>query len=154
MEYLNELERGKPNLFFRTMANKPEVLKSFVPLYRSVMAPGALENRIKELAYLAVSFANECRYCTAAHIKSAGKAGIEEAEIRALQTEQDQNFTKEERAAIQYARELTRTCDADDSRDAVQLLYSDDQIVELTLVVAMANFTNRFNNGLEIEPED
>ena len=31
--------------------------------------------------------------------------------------------------------------------------FTDEQIVEITLVIAMANFTNRFNNGLDIFPE-
>ena len=58
-----------------------------------------------------------------------------------------------ERAAIQYARELTQTADADETRDALFEHFNDEQIVEITLVAAMANFTNRFNNGLEIQPE-
>src|SRR5260370_39825859 len=101
-EFLTELERksNKPNHFFRTMAHRPEVLKTFVPLYGAVMAPGSVERRIKELAYLTVSYANECAYCTAAHTASGKKAGITEDEMRALQTAQDHVFTGAERASI------------------------------------------------------
>jgi len=31
--------------------------------------------------------------------------------------------------------------------------YSDDQIVELTLTICIANFTNRFNDALMITPD-
>jgi len=31
--------------------------------------------------------------------------------------------------------------------------FSEDQIVELALVVCTANFTNRFNDGLRVEPD-
>ncbi|MFQ5663542.1 MAG: carboxymuconolactone decarboxylase family protein [Terriglobia bacterium] len=31
--------------------------------------------------------------------------------------------------------------------------YSEDEIVELTLVIAVANFTNRFNDALQVEPD-
>ena len=31
--------------------------------------------------------------------------------------------------------------------------FTGEQIVEITLVIAMSNFTNRFNNGLNILPE-
>ena len=31
--------------------------------------------------------------------------------------------------------------------------FSEEQLVELTLVIAMANFTNRFNNGLNVQVE-
>jgi alkylhydroperoxidase family enzyme len=32
--------------------------------------------------------------------------------------------------------------------------FNNEQIVEITLVASLANFTNRFNNGLQILPED
>jgi AhpD family alkylhydroperoxidase len=75
-EYLAELERKGKNNFFRMMAHKPEVLKSFVPFYGAIMGPGAVDRRTKELVYLAASFANECAYCSAAHRASAKKAGL------------------------------------------------------------------------------
>src|ERR1700716_641440 len=105
-EFLAGLEAKSKhaNHFFRTMANRPEVLKNFVPLYGSIMGPGVVERRIKELVYLSVSFANECAYCSAAHSASAKKAGITEDELAALRTEQDPPFSAPERAAIGYAR--------------------------------------------------
>ena len=155
-EFLAALEKksGKPNHFFRTMANKPESLKAFVPLYGSIMGPGTADRKLKELAYLATAFANECAYCSAAHIASGKKAGITEDELTAIRTEQDMDFSAIERAVILYARELTRTADAADTRAALSEHFSSEQIVELTLVIAMANFTNRFNNALELKPEE
>ena len=154
-EFLASLEAKakRQNHFFRTMANRPEVLKAFVPFYGAVMGPGSVERRVKELVYLTVSYANECAYCTAAHTASGKKAGISEDELRALQTEQDHSFSAPERAAIAYARELTQTADAADSRAGLADHFNDEQIVEITLVAAMANFTNRFNNGLDLLPE-
>ncbi len=154
-EYLAELERKgqHENHFYRTMAIRPDVLKNFVPMYAAVMAPGSVDRRIKELVYLAVSYVNECPYCIAAHTASGAKAGVSEEEMRALQVEQDHIFSHEERLALNYARELTRTCDVEDSRDELSNVFSDEQLVELALVVALANFTNRFNNGLGLKPE-
>jgi uncharacterized peroxidase-related enzyme len=155
-EFLASLEAKskRANHFFRTMANRPEVLKAFVPLYGAIMGPGSVDRRLKELTYLACSYANECAYCTAAHVASGKKAGITDAVMTAIQTEQDHGFTEQERAVIQYGRELTRTADADETRDALLQHFNDEQIVEITLVAAMANFTNRFNNGLQLKPEE
>ena len=154
-EFLAELERksNRANHFFRTMANRPDVLKNFVPFYGAIMGPGPVERRIKELVYLTVSYANECVYCTAAHTATGRKAGITEQEMIALRTEQDHSFSPPERAAIQYARELTQTADGEDTRDALYEHFDDEQIVEITLVAALANFTNRLNNGLSLQPE-
>jgi len=154
-EFLRGLEAKtkKPSHFLRAMALRPDVLKNFVPLYGAVMGPGAVERRVKELVYLACSYANECAYCTSVHLEGGKKAGIRLEEIEAIQTEQDHGFSEPERAAIRYARELTQTADAQESRAALLEHFSDEQIVEITLVAAMANFTNRFNNGLQIMPE-
>ena len=148
-----ESKSKRENHFYRMMAHKPEVLKNFPPLYAAIVGPGAADRRTKELVYLTASIANECAYCTAAHKASAKKAGVTDEEIQAIETEQYQNFSAADRAAIQYARELTESASAVETGDALFRYFNDEQIVEITLVTAMANFTNRFNNGLRVQPE-
>ena len=48
-EFLANLEAKlkKPNAFFRAMANRPEVLKTFVPLYGAIVGPGSVGQRVK-----------------------------------------------------------------------------------------------------------
>ena len=154
-EFLADLEKrsGRANHFFRTMANRPEVLKNFVPLYGAIMGPGSVDRRTKELVYLTVSFTNQCAYCSASHVATGRRAGISEDEMQALRSGQDGGFSVPERAAIGYARELTRTADGASTREALNQHYTEEQIVEITLTAAMANFTNRFNNGLDLTPE-
>ena len=154
-EFLAQLESktNRANHFFRTMAHRPEVLKNFVPLYGAVVGQGSVDRRIKELVYLTCSYTNTCAYCTAAHVASGKKAGITAEELQVLAAGGDQGFSDAERAAIEYARELTKTAHAAASRDALAAHFNDEQIVEITLVAAMANFTNRFNNGLGVMPE-
>lgn len=53
---------GKMPNFFAMMAHKPEVLKSFLPLYQAITGPGALEHKYKEFAYLKTSIQNGCEY--------------------------------------------------------------------------------------------
>jgi len=62
-----------------------------------------------------------------------------------------QLYSTREQAALHYARELTRTASVDDSvRYRAQEHSSTDEFVELTILVGLANFTNRFNNGLAV----
>jgi uncharacterized peroxidase-related enzyme len=155
-EFLASLEaRAKqPNAFFRVMANRPETMKSFVPFYGTVMGPGSVDRRIKLLVYLVVSIANQCAFCIAANTPGARKVGITDEEMRAIETEQNGGFSAAEQAVVAYARELTRSATANEARrETLSQHFTDEQIVEITLVVAMSNFTNRFNNGLNILPE-
>lgn len=148
-----EAKSKQANPFFRAMANRPDVLKNFPALYSAIVGPGSVERRIKSLVYLTCSYANECAFCIAASMPTARKVGITEDEIQAIQTEQDQMFSETERAAIRYARELTQTAAAEESRESLFEHFTSEQIVEITLVACLSNFTNRFNNGLGILPE-
>ncbi len=64
-------------------------------------------------------------------------------------------FDEREKAVILYADRLTRGAAGMRERALEELkqLFSEEQIVELTLVVGIANFTNRFNDGLRLEPD-
>jgi alkylhydroperoxidase family enzyme len=64
-------------------------------------------------------------------------------------------FDEREKAVIGFADHVTRAAatvrDAD--LEALRRWFSEEQIVELTLVIAVANFTNRVNDGLQVEPD-
>ena len=146
-----EARAKQPNPFFRVMANRPEVLKNFPQLYAAIAGPGSVERRIKSAVYLACSYANQCAFCIAANTPGAKKAGLTDDELAAIREERDAGFSDAERAVLAYARELTRSATA--SGDTLRRHFNDEQIVEITLVAAMANFTNRFNNALNVLPE-
>ena len=153
-EFLASLESKskQPNPFLRALALRPEALKNFIPFYAALVGPGLADRRTKAMVYLATSYANQCAFCIAANLPGGRKAGLTEAELKALENWTDEGFSPPERAALRYARELTRTAHAQTAREEMFQHYTHEQMVEITLVVAMANFTNRFNNGLEILP--
>ncbi|HEV8639541.1 MAG TPA: hypothetical protein VGV13_00400 [Methylomirabilota bacterium] len=79
-----------------------------------------------------------------------------EEQIRALTFyERSPLFDDREKAVILYADRLTRGAAAvrDGTLQELRQHFSEDQIVELTLVICAANFTNRFNDGLRVEPD-
>jgi uncharacterized peroxidase-related enzyme len=154
-EALAELEKkAGPSNFLRVMANHPRAMTDFLALYRTVMGHGSIERRLKEMIYLAVSSVNECSYCTSHHAKTAKAAGLTDEEIHTIAMENDQGFSEKEQAALKYARELTRTAAADESiRYPVEELFTGEQLIEITMIIGLANFTNRFNNGLAVPNE-
>lgn len=75
--------RGVPdvNNAWKAMARHPGVMRRFWDRAQSVMQPGALDAKTKELIYLAVSVANGCHYCSASHTALAKKKGATEQEL-------------------------------------------------------------------------
>ena len=64
-------------------------------------------------------------------------------------------FDEREKAVIAFADQVTRaaTTVTDGDLEGLRTWFSEDQIVELLLVVAVANFTNRVNDGLRVTPD-
>ena len=67
------------NNFWKYLANDPATLRRTWESIKEIMAPGALDVRIKEMIYLAISVSNGCAYCIASHGAAARKAGMDEA---------------------------------------------------------------------------
>jgi alkylhydroperoxidase family enzyme len=57
-----EKKSGRVLNMYKVMAHKPDVLAPFLEFYKQVWAPGALDPKIKELAYLRTSIMNGCTY--------------------------------------------------------------------------------------------
>jgi len=64
-------------------------------------------------------------------------------------------FDEKEKALLQFAESVTLTVSANREKlqEELRKHFSENQIVELTLTICMANFTNRFNNALGLEPD-
>jgi AhpD family alkylhydroperoxidase len=72
------------NNFWRALAHDPATLKRTWESIKEVMGPGALDPKVKEMIYIAVSIAQACPYCVHSHTASARAKGMTEAEYREL----------------------------------------------------------------------
>jgi len=138
------------------MAHRPEVLAAFLPLYAAIANKGTVEAKYKELAYLRASMVNGCEYYTRAHIASYKRAGVTPEQVAALPFyTRSPLFDEKEKATILYADRVTRGASGIRAPQLEELkkFYDEGQIVELTLVICVANFTNRFNDALENIPD-
>ena len=68
---------------------------------------------------------------------------------------QSDAFDAKEKATIRFADFVTRGATAIDEEilNWFGRYYSEDEIVELTLVISLANMVNRINDTLQIEPD-
>lgn len=150
-----EKKSGRVINMYKVMAHKPNVLGPFLEFYKQVWAAGALDVKIKELVYLRTSIMNGCTYCSRAHTASAKRQGVTDEQVQALKEPGGSHrevFTEEERAALQFAEQLTAWPAAIQPADldALSKFFNIEQIEELVLTVSTANLTNRFNEGMKV----
>ncbi|WP_404370177.1 carboxymuconolactone decarboxylase family protein [Sphingomonas sp. MMS24-J45] len=140
-----------PNMF-RLIANSPATLEGYLGI-GAALGKGALPAATRERIALAVAEVNGCNYCLSAHTH-LGKtyAKLDDAEITANRSGAS-NDPKAD-AAVRFAAKLVcargQVGEADLS--AVKLAgYSDAQILEIILHVALNTFTNYVNEALQTE---
>ena len=147
---------GKMPSFFATMARSPEALEHFMGLYGAVINKGTVEPKYKELAYLKTALINGCEYCFKAHSASGKKSGVTDEQLKALAFPlRSPAFDEKEKATLLYAERVTRGASGirEGALKELKQYYNDDQIVELTLTICVANFTNRFNDAMLTLPD-
>ena len=75
--------------------------------------------------------------------------------IQATFFQRSQAFDDKEKAVLLYAERVTRGASAirPPALQDLKQYFNDDQIVELTLTICIASFTNRFNDAMNIAPD-
>jgi len=140
-----------PNLF-RLVSNSPAALEGYLGL-NSALAKGALEAPTRERIALAVAEINGCDYCLSAH-SYLGKnlAKLSDTEIA---TNRDGGSTDAKAdAAVRFAVKLVnaRGHVSDADIQAVRAAgYSDAQVIEIVLHVALNTLTNYVNEVAKTE---
>ncbi len=145
--------RGKPANVHKAMAHNPQALVPFLAFYQA--AGKSLDRKLWEMIYLRMSFLNGCEYCAQHHIASSGKSGLGPDDWQALKSGDLARFADAEQAALHYAEKLTKTpaqiTNAD--IDSLKAHFRDEQVVDLHLLVGLANLTNRFTDPLGLDLE-
>lgn len=118
----------------------------------SVLGKGELDQRLRKLVELRVSQLNGCAYCCALHSKEARALGEEQRRLDALPGWDDAGlFSDAEQAALRWAEALTRVGERRAPQadyDALAATFSERQIVELTMAIALMNTWNRLSVAL------
>lgn len=160
IEHIPEKLRARAqNPFFQTMAYRPEILEPTMALLKATMRGGSIEPRLKELVAVRVSQVNHCSYCRKTRSALARQLGVSEELLKALYHIDDHRhlFDARELAAIRYAELMTAGAQdiSEEVWDELQQHFDDGEIVELSTVIGLFNFFNRFADALQIElPQD
>lgn len=145
LEAVNKQLGIVPNLF-RVVANSPAALEGYLAL-SGALGKGSLAAATRERIALAVGEINGCNYCLSAH-SYIGKnmAKLDDAEILANRRGHSTDAVAD--AAVSFAVAVTKArghvSDADVA--AVKAAgYTDAQVVEIVLHVALNTLTNYVN---------
>jgi uncharacterized peroxidase-related enzyme len=145
--------KGKPGSIQKALAHRPAMLGKFLEFYASVGR--SLDRKMYEAVYLRVSLINGCHYCTQHHIQGSKRAGLTAEQMSGLKAGDYSGFAAAEQRALRYAEKLTRTPGGASDSDFAELKqhFSDEQIVDLHMLIGLANLTNRVTGPLALEVE-
>ncbi|MFY9684306.1 MAG: carboxymuconolactone decarboxylase family protein [Pseudolabrys sp.] len=142
-----------------TMQRKPKLAKAFVQIQRAIWGPDSTVDRgFKRLVAHAASRTANDPYSMAHTASGALHFGIDPAKLAAVHDYKTSRlFNDAERAALNLAVSASSTPNAVTEQTFFELRrhWSEDQIVELVGVIAVAGFLSRWNVTMAtpIEPE-
>lgn len=151
-----ELLASLPNLnVFRMVAGAPRAMRPFLALGSAVLST-ALDARRREIAVLRVAHATHARYEWVQHEQLAGNAGVTEAEIEAIDSEDPVTSLDEEcnlvcRVADEVSRQVRLS---DEALEQIIDRYGPREATELIMLVSYYNMVSRFLESTRVELED
>ena len=150
-----------PTLFgnqVRALAHNPALLRSLFGVYEAFAAEPSIDRKLTELGILVVSRVNACRYCVQHHAPLAQGAGLKKAQLQAIQNDAWSDlrlWSKEEWLVVRYAEALASVPQRVDDALFAELrgCFSERQIVDLTMRLALCAAWNKFNDALGLDTE-
>jgi uncharacterized peroxidase-related enzyme len=142
-----------------TMQHRPAIAMAFIELNKAVMHnEGRLTSEQKRLVALVSSATTGCRYCQAHTALAAQRFGASSERLEAIWSFQDSPlFIEAEKVAFDYALAASSVPNAVDADLHARLkeYWDDGEIVELTAVIALFGFLNRWNDSMAttLEPQ-
>jgi uncharacterized peroxidase-related enzyme len=135
-----------PNTFATIGAHGPEALKAVLNA-DGVLAAGTLSKQDRETIKLVVSAAAGCDYCVAAHSLLGKMVGLSPDVLAALRNDKSTGDARRD-ALVRFVRKIVQTSGTlhEDEFAAIKGAgYTDAQIVDISLAIAVTVFTNVFN---------
>lgn len=141
----------------RVLAHVPPAAYHLASMLMELKERQAITWRYIELAVVTVSKLNACDYCVAHHSPHLRVDGMSEQGLETILKYQDHpELDSTDKLVVEYAIAVTQN--AGRIRDSVHTrlaeVFSEAEIVELTLRISLCGFFNRFNDALMIEIED
>lgn len=148
-----EQETGKVPEWVEVMAHRPEILKEFTELFKTIMGKGEIEAILKWKIAYTVSNMLKCPFCVDVTSKMLNKLGADQKTLEKIKRAKD--LSEDENRVLELVEDITADAHLDNPKIFEQLKdkFSEAQIIEIISVIGLFNYINRFNNSLAILPE-
>ena len=115
-----------------------------------------LDPLLVELVKVRASQLNHCAYCLDMHTKDAVALGESDDRLHLVVAwRETPSFNERERAALAWTEELTLIADtgaSDEVYESVRAVFSEEEMINLTIAIVAINSWNRFAVGFRSEP--
>lgn len=145
-----EKETGKVPEWIKVMAHRPEILKEFSELFKTIMSAGKIESFLKWKIALVVSKTLKCPFCVDVTEKMLKKLGADEETMKEIES-----LSGEGKEILELVKDVTLDghLDKPELFEKLKEKFNEAQIVEIISVMGLFNYINRFNNTLGVLPE-
>lgn len=137
--------------WMRVMANCDDILLGFFSMFKATMDNAPVDAKLKWKIAYKVSELNKCEYCVSVSKMKLKDFGFDNISVKDLESAADDR----EKAAFAYA-EATAIHAFNVDPTVIQELknhFTDEEIVEITAVVGLFTYINRFNDALGVLPD-
>ncbi len=142
----------------RTMAHRPDIARAFTNLNIAVMTDyGTVTPEFKRILGYVSSHASGCLYCQAHMILASERFNASEERLNdVFNYTESAHYTDAEKCALDYAHAATQVPNAvtPDMGVALNSHWPPEAIVEITAVVALFGYLNRWNDSMGSALED
>ncbi len=137
------------------LGNSPVVFRHLYGLTAAMREEGALPPRLVEIAVVATSAANGCKYCVGHHGPVLKEMGLPAATVDRILEPDVPGLDEVERLVRDYAQLVTERAWGirDQVFDGLRRHFTDRQIVELTVRIGLCGLFNKLNDALQVEFE-
>lgn len=137
--------------WMQVMANCEDIMVGFFAMFKATMDDAPLPSVLKWKVADEVSRLNKCEFCIDVAHTQLKQFGLSDEDLVNLEA----NANDKERAALAYARAMTEK--AYEIPPPVLATarehFTDEELVELSAVVGLFSYINRFNDALGVLPE-
>lgn len=156
IEFYEETLGFCPNSI-KTMHHRPQIAYAFIEMNKAVMENhGRVTSALKRLVAYISSYTAGCKYCQAHAIRAAERYGAEKEKLDNIwEYKTHSAFTNAEKAALDFAFASSTIPNSvsDEIAENIREHWDDGDIVEITGVVALFGYLNRWNDSMGSEIE-